>query len=212
MAILNRPGEFSDLYDTQGRLQGGLSSLEHLARVIAIGSGDERDQDAMDDNHDDVEPALELPVTSRSRGSSLLDSDEDMSDDEPGSSDDDVLEEIMMDDPPKLQHSPSEDFSPQELLTIVPSSLNTASLPPPAEIAAQGTAKRTSSTSSSSDSSTAKSPSIHSRRSSKRMVSTDTVPGLSIGEKTKMRFLEANVLGTLLVSCQSSVLLLYSYV
>lgn len=198
MAILNRPGEFSDLYDKQGRLQGGLSSLEHLARVIAIGSGDERDQDAMEDNHDDVEPALELPVTSRSRGSSLLDSDEDMSDDEPGSSDDDVLEEIMMDDPPKLQHSPSEDLPPQELLTIVPSSLNAASLPPSAEIAAQGTAKRTSSTSSSSDSSTAKSPSIHSRRSSKRMVSTDTVPGLSIGEKTKMRFLEANVLGTLL--------------
>jgi serine/threonine-protein phosphatase 6 regulatory subunit 3 len=201
MAILNRPGEYSDLYDKQGRLQGGLSSLEHLARVIAIGSGDERDHDAMDDNHDDVEPALELPVTNRSRGSSLLDSDEDMSDDEPGSSDDDVLEEIMMDDPPKLQHSPSEDLPPQEPPMIVPSSLNTASLAPPAEIAAQGTAKRTSSTSSSSDSSTAKSPSMHSRRSSKRMVSTDTMPGLSIGEITKMRFLEANVLGTLLVSC-----------
>ncbi|KAG1794856.1 SIT4 phosphatase-associated protein-domain-containing protein [Suillus plorans] len=156
MAILNRPGEYSDLYDKQGRLQGGLSSLEHLARVIAIGSGDERDQDTMDDNHDDVEPALELPVTNRSRGSSLLDSDEDMSDDEPGSSDDDVLEEIMMDDPPKLQ---SEDLQPQEPPIIVPSSLNAASLPPPAEIAAQG---------------------------------------LSIGEKTKMRFLEANVLSTLL--------------
>jgi serine/threonine-protein phosphatase 6 regulatory subunit 3 len=121
-----------------------------------------------------------------------------MSDDEPGSSDDDVLEEIMMDDPPKLQHSPSEDLPPQEPPMIVPSSLNTASLAPPAEIAAQGTLKRTSSTSSSSDSSTAKSPSMYSRRSSKRMVSADTVPGLSIGEITKMRFLEANVLGTLL--------------
>ncbi|KAG1756903.1 SIT4 phosphatase-associated protein-domain-containing protein [Suillus paluster] len=198
MAILNRPTEFSDLYDKQGRLQGGLSSLEHLARVIAIGSGDERDQDAMDDNNDDVEPALELPVTNRSRGSSLLDSDEDMSDDEPGSSDDDALEEIMMDDPPKVQNSPPEDVPPQQPLIVVPSSPNAASLPPPAEIAAQGAAKRSSSTSSSGDSSTAKSPSLHSRRSSRRMVSTDTAPSLSIGETTKMRFLEANVLGTLL--------------
>lgn len=207
MAILNRPAEYNDLYDKQGRLQGGLSSLETLARVIAIGSGDERGQDTMDDNHDEIEPALELPVTNRSRESSLIDSDEDMSDDEPGSSDGDALEEIMMDDPPKAQLPSSEDVAPP----IVPSSPKASSLSPSIEIAAQGAMQRTSSTSSNSDNSTAKSPSIHSRRSSRRTFSLDITPGLSIGEKTRKRFLEANVASTLLVRLPSvSVSLPYS--
>ncbi|OAX34190.1 SAPS-domain-containing protein [Rhizopogon vinicolor AM-OR11-026] len=197
MAILNRPAEYNDLYDKHGRLQGGLASLETLARVIAIGSGDERDQDAMDDNHDEIEPALELPVTNRSRESSLLDSDEDMSDEEPGSSDGDALEEIMMDDSPKVQHSSSEDVSSQQPPIVTFSSSNAESFPP-TEIAAQGAIQRSSSTSSSSDGSTAKSSSIHSRKSSRRTFSADTTASLSIGETTKKRFLEANVMSTLL--------------
>lgn len=206
MAILNRPAEYNDLYDRQGRLQGGLSSLETLARVIAIGSGDERDQDTMDDNHDEIEPALELPVTNRSRESSILDSDEDMSDDEPGSSDGDALEEIMMDVSPKVQN-PSSEGVPSP---TVPSSPSTPSSSPSTEIAAQGPLQRTSSMSS--DSSTAKTSSIHSRRSSRKTFSLDTTPGLSIGEKTKNRFLEANVLSTLLVRLLSIfVSLLSSY-
>lgn len=207
MAILNRPAEYNDLYDKQGRLQGGLSSLETLARVIAIGSGDERDQDTMDDNHDEIEPALELPVTNRSRESSLIDSDEDMSDDEPGSSDGDALEEIMMDDPPKIQYPSSEDASSP----MVPSSPNASSLAPPAEPTTPGALRRTlSSTSSTSESSTAKSSSIHSRRSSKRTFNLDTTPSLPIGEETKKRFLDANVASTLLVSLSVSLSSLYS--
>lgn len=197
MAILNRPAEYNDLYDKQGRLQGGLASLETLARVIAIGSGNERDQDTMDDNHDEIEPALELPVTNRSRESSLLDSDEDMSDEEPGSSDGDALEEIMMDESPKVPHLLPEGISPQQPPTVVvTSSSNTVPSSPPTDIEAPGAIHRNSSTSDSSDSSTAKS---HSRRSSRRNLNIDTTPSLSIGEKTKKRFLEANVLSTLLV-------------
>ncbi|KAF8205512.1 SIT4 phosphatase-associated protein-domain-containing protein [Mycena galopus ATCC 62051] len=119
MALLNRPPEFAHLYDAEGRLQGGLSALEELARVIALNSGEEstrdRDRDApmlgassQDDSQEDIAPARELPVTGNSVHSdvsagSLLDSDEDMSsDDEPGSSDDDemTMEELAMDEDP----------------------------------------------------------------------------------------------------------------
>ncbi|KAF7337855.1 Extragenic suppressor of kinetochore protein 1 [Mycena venus] len=117
MALLNRSPEFAHLYDAEGRLQGGLSALEELARVIALNSGEEptRDRDApmrgvasQDDSQEEIEPARELPVTSNSVHSdvssgSLLDSDEDMSsDDEPGSSDDDemTMEELAMDEDP----------------------------------------------------------------------------------------------------------------
>ncbi|KAJ7878983.1 SIT4 phosphatase-associated protein-domain-containing protein, partial [Mycena olivaceomarginata] len=124
MALLNRPPEFAHLYDTEGRLQGGLSALEELARVIALNSGEEptrdRDRDApmrgasQDDSQEDLAAARDqLPVTSNSVHSdvssgSLLDSDEDMSsDDEPGSSDDDemTMEELAMDEDPATSSS-----------------------------------------------------------------------------------------------------------
>ncbi|KAF7364013.1 hypothetical protein MSAN_01060000 [Mycena sanguinolenta] len=122
MALLNRPPEFAHLYDAEGRLQGGLSALEELARVIALNSGEEqtRDRDApmrggssQDDSQEDIAPARELPVTGNSvhsdiSGGSLLDSDEDMSsDDEPGSSDDDemTMEELAMDEDPATSTS-----------------------------------------------------------------------------------------------------------
>ncbi|KAK7038262.1 SIT4 phosphatase-associated protein-domain-containing protein [Favolaschia claudopus] len=127
MALLNRSPEFSHLYDAEGRLQGGLSALEELARVIALNSGEEpirdRDRDlpmrsiAQDDSQEDIAPARELPVRGNSAhsdvsGASLsLDSDEDMSsDDEPGSSDDDemTMEELAMDeDNPNPASSPT---------------------------------------------------------------------------------------------------------
>ena len=53
MSLLNRSPEYDHLYDAEGRLQGGLSSLEELAQVIAIGNGS-GDNDGMDDD-DDVE-------------------------------------------------------------------------------------------------------------------------------------------------------------
>ncbi|EGO21202.1 hypothetical protein SERLADRAFT_452336 [Serpula lacrymans var. lacrymans S7.9] len=201
MSLLNRSSEYNYLYDADGRLQGGLSALEQLARVIAIGSGDERDQEAMDDGGDEIEPALELPVTNASP--SLLDSDEDMSDDEPGSSDDDTMEEIAMYDDPVKDHPDCLEVPLQQPPMIVPSSPNAASLPSPAEIAAQGAAlsqRNFGGSSSDSDSPTAKPPSTHSRRSSRRMTALDTPLEmvLPVGEKMKQRFLEANVLSTLL--------------
>ncbi|KAJ6501910.1 SIT4 phosphatase-associated protein-domain-containing protein [Mycena sanguinolenta] len=121
MALLNRPPEFAHLYDAEGRLQGGLSALEELARVIALNSGEEptRDRDvtmrggsSQDDSQEDIAPARELPVTGNSvhsdiSGGSLLDSDEDMSsDDEPGSSDDEMtMEELAMDEDPATSTS-----------------------------------------------------------------------------------------------------------
>ena len=53
MSLLNRPAEFEHLYDSEGRLQGGLSALEELAQVIAIGSGNEQDEDGLDDDEND---------------------------------------------------------------------------------------------------------------------------------------------------------------
>ncbi|TFY55298.1 hypothetical protein EVJ58_g8333, partial [Rhodofomes roseus] len=99
MSLLNRPREYDNLYDATGRLQGGLSALEQLAQVIAVGSGGEPNEDDMDDEEgEDIEPAHDFPVhNAQNDSSSLLDSDEDMSgDDEPGSSDDDAMEEIAI--------------------------------------------------------------------------------------------------------------------
>jgi serine/threonine-protein phosphatase 6 regulatory subunit 3 len=207
MSILNRSPEFSHLYDSEGRLQGGLHALEELARVIAIGSGEERNRDTMDEDNDETEPALELPVSNASHNSpSLIDSDEDMSsdDDDPGSSDDDAMEEIAMYDEPGPSKNRSASPLPQPPM-IVPSSPNAASLPSPSEIAAQGAAQRNSSFQSSDSDSFGTKTSSPSRRSSKRRA---TIEGsreslLPVGEKLKRRFLDVNVLATLLVSDQS---------
>lgn len=201
MSILNRSPEYNHLYDSEGRLQGGLHALEELARVIAIGSGGDRDQETMDEDNDETEPALELPISTASRNSpSLIDSDEDMSsDDEPGSSDDDAMEEIAMyEDPSPLKDRPT---SPLPLPPmIVPSSPNVASLPSPSEIAAQGAALNSSFYSSDSDSLKTKT-STQSRRSSRRRNVDNSRESLfSVGEKLKKRFLDVNILTTLLVS------------
>jgi serine/threonine-protein phosphatase 6 regulatory subunit 3 len=205
MSILNRSPEFNHLYDSDGRLQGGLHALEDLARVIAIGSGEEKDRDAMDEDNE-TEPALELPVSNASRNSpSLIDSDEDMSsdDDDPGSSDDDAMEEIAMYDDSSLSKKRSVSPLPQPPI-IVPSSPNAASLPPPAEIAAQGAAQRSGSFQSSDSDSFGTKTSSPSRRSLRRRTTIDGSPEtlLSVGEKLKKRFMDVNVLGTLLVNGQ----------
>lgn len=69
-----------------------------------MNAGEDRDQEVMDEDTDEIEPAMELPVHGASHdSSSLLDSDDDMSDgDGPNSSDDDAMEDIAMeDDPPR---------------------------------------------------------------------------------------------------------------
>ena len=76
MSLLNRPAEYDNFYDSEGRLQGGLSALEDLARVIAIGSGND-DQNGMDADIDEMEPAQELPVSLSSVEQSVLEYSDD---------------------------------------------------------------------------------------------------------------------------------------
>ncbi|TFY80035.1 hypothetical protein EWM64_g3980 [Hericium alpestre] len=118
MSLLNRGPEFNYLYDADGRLQGGLSALGELSQVIAMSSGSEGDHDAMDEGGDDVEPALELPVHGAHDGSSLLDSDEDMSDGDGHDLDDDPMEEIAIYDEPKTIASGSTPSSPQHISVV----------------------------------------------------------------------------------------------
>ena len=89
MALLNRPSIHDNLYDSKGRLQGGLSALEDLAQVIQLnGASAGEDQgdfsaghtvEGETDDHSsndgleasvgsssgmsDIEPAMELPVS-----------------------------------------------------------------------------------------------------------------------------------------------------
>lgn len=130
MSLLNRPANYSHMYDSEGRLQGGLRGLEELAHVIALNgsyrSGAEGGggEDEMDER-DEIEPALDFPI--RGAGAGMLGSDDDDegmtdSEDEPGSSDDEAMEEIVMyDEPPsdvRLSPLPVHDdggFSPSLL-------------------------------------------------------------------------------------------------
>ncbi|KAJ7137920.1 SIT4 phosphatase-associated protein-domain-containing protein [Mycena epipterygia] len=224
MALLNRPPEFNHLYDAEGRLQGGLSALEELARVIALNPSEERDRDAPMRSQDEIAPSRELPVTnSMHSDSSLLDSDEDMSsDDEPGSSDDDsvTMEELAMDEdpsstsfpisaPPQPHSTPppasASDPPPspplQEPPHLVPSSPNPAALPSPSEIAL---AQRDVATLKSPESelpastSTTSLRSHSSKRNSRRNVLPSPGAPLPVGEMLKRRFVDLNIASTLL--------------
>ncbi|KAI0693353.1 SIT4 phosphatase-associated protein-domain-containing protein [Cytidiella melzeri] len=202
MSLLNRPSEFDHLYDDEGRLQGGLSALEELAQVIAIGAGNDRDDDNIDDDeNEDMEPAHEFPV-SAAHESSSLDSDDDMSGD---SSDDDAMEDISMYDDPhsltsstsSLPENPLERF-PSATLSSSPMSspsLSNHLTPVQSRLAdsAESLARPRSSNSRRSSS----------RRSSRRSTLQETTPQLGapsivLGERLKVRFLESNVASTLL--------------
>lgn len=112
MSLLNRPANYSRMYDSEGRLQGGLGGLEELAHVIALNgsyrSGGEEDGDEIGvDERDEIEPALDFPIRSAGAGGNEMlgsDDDEGMTDseDEPGSSDDEAMEEIVMSDEPPI--------------------------------------------------------------------------------------------------------------
>lgn len=191
MALLNRSPEWDRLYDAHGRLQGGLSSLEELAKAISINSGKDRGQEAMDDEEDEIEPAKELPVHDPTLS---LDSDEDMiPDEEPGSSDDEVMEEITM---YEAKASPSSSLAVP--LTSSPAALSPTGSPTSLRSPVLG---RKNSTDSLGSTSTSK---ARSRKSSKqslrRGTTTDSTKNfIPIGERLKQRFLELNVLSTLLV-------------
>lgn len=195
MSLLNRCSEHDHLYDSDGRLQGGLAALETLARVIALGSSDEREREPSDEPRDEVEPALELPVTNPSRASSLLDSDDDMSED-PGSSDDDAMEEIVMDDESQNGHFHSGDVSQAEQSQTVVS-LASPSSSPSSEHSTQTAPWSPLSPSSREASSQA--TSTPSRQQSRRSTYFAATPDIPVGERMKQCFLDASVLSTLLV-------------
>ncbi|KAF8550431.1 SAPS-domain-containing protein [Imleria badia] len=189
MSLLNRCSEHDHLYDSQGRLQGGLAALETLARVIALGSSDEHEREPSDEPQDEVEPALELPVTNPSRASSLLDSDDDMSDD-PGSSDDDAMEEIVMDDdPPKGHFRSGDDAHPEQSQTTLASPSSPSSSP-----SSEHTSHQSPVSPREASSATSTLSRQHSRRSTYMSVS----PEMPVGERMKRCFLDASVLSTLL--------------
>lgn len=197
MSLLNRCSEHDHLYDSEGRLQGGLAALETLARVIALGSSDEREREPSDEPRDEVEPALELPVTNPSRTSSLLDSDDDMSDD-PGSSDDDAMEEIVMDDESSKGHSRSGDDSPGEASRTTPASSPCRSSSPPSEHGTQAACER-SPVSPSPREGSSQVTATPSRQNSRRSTHLSGTLETPVGERMKQCFLDASVLSTLLV-------------
>ncbi|KAF9010875.1 SAPS-domain-containing protein [Hymenopellis radicata] len=198
MSLLNRPLDKNNIYDSQGRLTGGLAGLEELATLVGS-SETGNNHDSMEDIVDEMEPAMELPISHSSQSSrssqspSLLDSDEDMSDD-------DAMEAMeIYEEVPISTTPPQPNPSPPQPPMVVPSSPNAASLPPPAEIAARARS-RSRSNSAASDSSTAGQRSRSSRASSRRF--TFQEPTLDepvfIGEKVKSRLLELKVMPTLL--------------
>ncbi|KAI8989835.1 SAPS-domain-containing protein [Trametes punicea] len=201
MSLLNRPSEYDHLYDAEGRLQGGLSALEELAQVIAIGNGS-GDNDGMDDDEDDeVESAHEFPV-SHPPSSALTDSDDDMSGDDPGSSDDDAMEEIAMYD------SPAPDASPGPAPPESPPSMGSSPAASPSAAAASPSSSpsdhaafpqhRQNVWSSDAEGPTPRPRSASSRRSVRRPARETLAGPPVLGERLKQRFLETNVASTLL--------------
>lgn len=200
MSLLNRPPEFDHLYDSEGWLQGGLSALEELAQVIAIGSGNDGEDDDIDDENEEMEPAHEFPV-SAAHTSSSLDSDEDMSDDEPGSSDDDAMEEIAMYEEPRARNSSSSSLPETPLERFPSATLSSSPMQSPSLNPAALTSSYQRHNSGSDSEASLTRPRSRDSRRSRRSVVVDNTPGpLVLGERLKFRFLEMNVASTLLVS------------
>ena len=215
MTLLNRSADYDYLYDSEGRLQGGLSALEELAQVISMGSGDEDNRDNMDEEVDETEPALKFPVHGAPQdSSSLLDSDEDMSDDEgPGSFEDDPMEDITSSGELKSADGSSKPksgpFPPSHSRSPADTGESPASSPgggsPPGAATPGGSApprKKGSNQSIGSEGSTVGRRSAGSRHSSKRLTLSDvSQSGLAapVGERLKHKMLDDNILATILV-------------
>ncbi|KAG6836788.1 hypothetical protein H0H93_003209 [Arthromyces matolae] len=195
MSLLNRPAEMARLYDSQGRLNGGLGGLEDLAQILSANNSIDR----LDDSNDDLEPSL--PISS-AHDSMTLDSDESMSD-EPGSSDDEAMEEIAMyDDPPHNLTRLTTDSSIPELPLTIPSSPISFKSPVSAS-PTQGDAYVESPVAETAPTSnTPPHARGSSRRNSRRSYilngSHTTDNYLPVGERLKQRFLDLGILSTLL--------------
>ena len=199
MSLLNRPSEYDHLYDSEGRLQGGLSALEVLAQVISIGAGEDGEDGDIDDENEDMEPAHEFPV-SAAHTSSSLDSDDDMSDEEPGSSDDDAMEEIAMYEETGVQDTNSLSLPETPLERFPSATLSSSPMQSPSlDPGSLSSNYQQRGSRSDSEASLSRPRSRDSRRS-RRSVVVEGNPGpLVPGERLKLRFLEANVASTLLV-------------
>ncbi|TRM61242.1 SIT4 phosphatase-associated protein-domain-containing protein [Schizophyllum amplum] len=209
MTLLNRPSTFADMYDADGRLQGGLEGMERLGQVIS--PAQRRDED---DNMDDVEPAMEFPVSSASRNSpSGFDSDDDMGS-EPGSSDDEAMEEIVMaEDPstsvsasPASQRAPLSASPQTSAFSCSPRSSNFSTSPNAGSTLSSSPETSTTVPSLISDStesigSTAGARS-RSRRSSRRRTtmeeSVTATQMMPIGEQLKQRWLDLDILSSIM--------------
>jgi serine/threonine-protein phosphatase 6 regulatory subunit 3 len=211
MSLLNRSSEYDHLYDVEGRLQGGLTGLEELGN--AISSNPVRSSDNAEQGEDEMEPALELPVTGSSHSSSMVDSDEDMDEPEPGSSDSDAMEEIdMFDDvvssspstTPVVDSLPHIQVNTQALLSASP--VLSPITHSPDSLKSGSSHLRKSSIGSDSDLSTL------GPRSSRRSTRRNTIDlvhssqELPIGERLKRRFIDLNLMTTLLVSVMATYL------
>ncbi|KZV96148.1 SAPS-domain-containing protein [Exidia glandulosa HHB12029] len=193
MSLLNRPTSSGPVYDSVGRLTGGLSAMEELARVIAINTGDDsqRADDRVDEDEDEeLSEAQELPVStsiaSMTDSSSLLsDSEGDLTDD--GS--DVSLDEFPVSTPrpPSQSPSPSPQDSPyQTSPIIIPSSplesLRRGALTP--SLSASGRNSRRTSRS-------------RSRASSAKRIRESDREVFPIGDVVKQRFIDLNVINTM---------------
>ncbi|KAF9557124.1 SAPS-domain-containing protein [Agrocybe pediades] len=227
MSLLNRSPAFAHVYDSEGRLQGGLAGLEELAQVIALNGNNENENDIMDDaNEDEQSEELAFPVRNPHEDSSILDSDDDddmSTGDEPGSSDDEAMEEIAMFDEPPLSPIPFRE--PSLVLDsnaggVTASPENTALSESPVQFDSRllsadtnmntntnsntggmvvGSSPDTDHSGMTSRSSTSGRGSRRRSRSRRRTTMDSTVDTyIPVGELLKKRWLEENVVGTMI--------------
>jgi serine/threonine-protein phosphatase 6 regulatory subunit 3 len=197
MALLNRPAEYSKLYDAEGRLQGGLAAMEELAQVLAMKTGEQRDADVMDESEDELEPAEELPVSSE-RNHSIIDSDEDMSS---GGNSDEDMDDIAIDEPLGSPARTPEAHTP-DALSNNPILSPSPSAPPRSPSVSPSPERIRRISSDPTRSPVSRPRSSHSRRSLRRSSRRDSgilSDDLPAGERLKKKFLETSLLADILV-------------
>ncbi|KAF9532767.1 SIT4 phosphatase-associated protein-domain-containing protein [Crepidotus variabilis] len=215
MSLLNRSASYAYMYDSEGRLQGGLAGLEELAQVIAQNSGTDTNTEPMDEEDEEPAPARDFPVRNPNEvtsSPSTIDSDDDMSDseDEPGSSDDEAMEEIAMYDDPQLSPIPVTQALPQSPPIAVATSPEPIANSPVADFREENSSQFLTSSSAAEISSpelhasdtTSRTSSRRGSRRSSRSRRRTTLEGsveslIPIGEQLKRRFLDQSVVGTI---------------
>lgn len=190
MGLLNRPPGTGPTYDEDGRLLGGLSALEELARVISTGSGANHTTEEVNGDVQEMVEAKELPVHSnsaRSTDSSSLasDSDSELSD----HSSDEALDDIAVTNSHELPF-PVRSSSQEQLPPLAPLPSDGPLLPAPPEVSLN--AVDCSSNAGPGE------PSVRPKGDSRD--GSDPVSAIPVGDTLKQRFMDMGVVTTLLVS------------